>query len=63
MVGIIAAIVSIFRYFFAAAYFTSSITRPLGQLSLLMKRAAQGDLEQKFESENEDEIKRLGDSF
>ncbi|WP_379951038.1 cache domain-containing sensor histidine kinase [Ectobacillus funiculus] len=62
MVGIIAAIVSIFAIF-AAAYFTSSITRPLGQLSLLMKRAAQGDLEQKFESENEDEIKRLGDSF
>lgn len=60
--GIIAVIVLALAIF-AAAYFTSSITRPLSQLSSLMKKAAQGDLDNKFESENEDEIKQLGNSF
>ncbi|WP_308162561.1 sensor histidine kinase [Bacillus sp. ISL-7] len=60
--GIIAMVVLILAIF-AAAFFTSSITRPLSQLSSLMKKAAQGDLDNKFESKNEDEIKQLGDSF
>ncbi|MBV7505606.1 sensor histidine kinase [Bacillus sp. sid0103] len=60
--GIIAMIVLILAII-AAAYFTSSITRPLSQLSALMKKAAQGDLDNKFESKNDDEIKKLGDSF
>ncbi|WHY69915.1 sensor histidine kinase [Neobacillus sp. SuZ13] len=60
--GIIAMVVLILAII-AAAFFTSSITRPLGQLSSLMKKAAQGDLDNKFESKNEDEIKQLGDSF
>ncbi|WP_223593668.1 cache domain-containing sensor histidine kinase [Neobacillus bataviensis] len=60
--GIIAMVVLILAIF-AATFFTSSITRPLSKLSSLMKKAAQGDLDNKFESKNEDEIKHLGDSF
>jgi two-component system sensor histidine kinase YesM len=58
----IAIVVSIFAIF-AAAFFTSSITKPLVKLRSLMKKAEQGDLNIKFESKNEDEIKQLGDSF
>ena len=59
---LIAVVVSIFAIF-AAAFFTSSITKPLVKLRSLMKKAEQGDLDVKFESKNDDEIKQLGNSF
>ncbi|MED4229103.1 sensor histidine kinase [Neobacillus cucumis] len=59
---LIAMIVSVFAII-VAAFFTSSITKPLVKLRSLMKKAEEGNLDIKFESNNDDEIKQLGDSF
>lgn len=47
----------------SAVILSNGILRPISSLSLLMKRAQQGDLNVRFESENQDEISQLGVSF
>ena len=44
-------------------FFTSSITRPLGKLRSLMKKAEEGDLNVYFNSKYNDEVGQLGNSF
>ena len=55
--------VTLFLAVIAALFFTSSIARPVGKLRLLMKKAEEGDLNVRFESEYNDEIGQLGNSF
>lgn len=61
--SILITLIILFFAIIAAAFFTDSLTKPLGKLKQLMKRAEEGSLDVQFHTTYNDEIGQLGQSF